>query len=164
MQQQQHSFNVMLTCAKKQFTGGLSCSYDRPYRLPGCCEAALMSFTKTEVPVYIMCDLLEYTDVNQNKYPKVNPQIMNFHAQTLAGGVPAEYPFHRIEMDTMTIRENTQGDKKDFLFGGQIPKYVIMVMVANGAMNGDYKKNPYNFKFFNANWIELTKDRQPCPF
>jgi len=95
---------------------------------------------------------------------KVNPQIMNFHAQTLAGGVPAEYPFHRIEMDTMTIRENTQGDKKDFLFGGQIPKYVIMVMVANGAMNGDYKKNPYNFKFFNANWIELTKDRQPCPF
>src|SRR5271156_5124400 len=68
MQQQQHSFNVMLACAKKQFTGRLSCSYDRPYRLPGCWEAVLISFTKTEVPVYIMCDLLEYTDVNQNKY------------------------------------------------------------------------------------------------
>ena len=89
---------------------------------------------------------------------------MNFHAQTLADGVPVEYPFHSIQMDTMTIRENTQGDKKDFVFGGQIPKYVIMVMVANGAMNGDYKKNPHNFTFFNANWIELAKDRQSCPF
>ena len=95
---------------------------------------------------------------------KVNPQIMHNHVTTLARGIPAEYPFHRVEMDVMTIAENQQGEKKGFLFGGQIPKYVIMVMVSNSAMNGDYKKNPFNFKFFNANYIHLTKDKEPVPF
>ena len=95
---------------------------------------------------------------------KVNPQLMNYHAQMLAKGIPAEYPYHRVEMDVMTIRENTLGDKQDFLFSGQVPKYVIMVMVANSAMNGEYRRNPYNFKFFNATYIDLTKDRQAVPF
>ena len=95
---------------------------------------------------------------------KVNPQLMNYHAQMLAKGIPAEYPYHRVEMDVMTIRENTLGDKQDFLFSGQVPKYVIMVMVANSAMNGEYRRNPYNFKFFNATYIDLTKDRHAVPF
>ena len=95
---------------------------------------------------------------------KVNPQIMNYHVQSLASGRPAEYPYNRVEVDVMTIRENTLGEKQDFLFGGKIPKYVVMVMVSNSAMNGDYKKNPFNFKFFNARYIDLTKDRQACPF
>ena len=89
---------------------------------------------------------------------------MNYHVEMLAQGIPAEYPYHRVEMDVMTIRENTLGEKQDFLFGGQVPKYVIMVMVANSAMNGEYKKNPYNFKFFNATYIDLTKDRKPVPY
>ena len=67
-------------------------------------------------------------------------------------------------MDVMTIRENTLGEKQDFLFSGQVPKYVIMVMVSNSAMSGEYKKNPYNFKFFNATYIDLTKDRKATPF
>ena len=71
---------------------------------------------------------------------KVNPQLMNYHAQILAKGMPAEYPYHRVEMAVMTIRENTLGEKLDFLFSGQVPKYVIMVMVGNGAMNGEHKK------------------------
>ena len=95
---------------------------------------------------------------------KVNPQVMDYHAQMLMKGVPAEYPYHRVEMDIMTIKEGTLGEKKDFLFGGKVPKYVIMVMVANNAMNGEYKKNPFNFKFFNATYIELTKDRRNVPF
>src|SRR3981189_3824379 len=63
----QQSFNLMLTCQKKQFTGRLSCTYDRPYRLYGSWEVTLISFTRTNAPVYILCDLLEYCDVNQYK-------------------------------------------------------------------------------------------------
>ena len=95
---------------------------------------------------------------------KVNPQLMNYHVGMLSQGLPAEYPFHRVEMDVMTIRENTLGEKQDFLFSGQVPKYVIMVMVSNSAMSGEYKRNPYNFKFFNASYIDLTKDREATPF
>jgi len=64
---QQQSFNLMLTCQKKQFTGRLSCTYDRPYRLCGSWEVTLISFTRTNAPVYILCDLLEYSNVNQCK-------------------------------------------------------------------------------------------------
>ena len=95
---------------------------------------------------------------------KVNPQLVNYHMQMLNRGVPAEFPVNRVEMDVMTIRENTLGEKQEFLFYGQIPKYVVMVMVSNSAMNGEYKKNPFNFKFFNATFINLTKDRNPVPF
>ena len=95
---------------------------------------------------------------------KVNPQYMNYHAQKLAKGEPCEYPHHRVEMDVMTIGQDSLGAKKDFLFYGQVPKYVVMVMVANSSMNGEYKKNPFNFKFFNATYIDLTRDRNPAPF
>lgn len=95
---------------------------------------------------------------------KVNPQLVNYHMQVLNTGVPAEFPVNRVEMDVMTIRENTLGGKQEFLFSGQIPKYVVMVMVSNSAMNGEYKKNPFNFQFFNATYIHLTKDRNPVPF
>lgn len=57
----------MLTCSKKDFAGRLSCSYDRPYRLIGCWEVRLVSVTPTSMPVYIMCDLVDYTEVNQSK-------------------------------------------------------------------------------------------------
>ena len=67
-------------------------------------------------------------------------------------------------MDVMTIRENTLGDKQDFLFSGQVPKYVIMVMAADSAMYGEYRKNPMNFKFFNAMYIDLAKNRYAAPF
>ena len=66
-QQQQHSFSLMLATPLKDFTGRLSCTYDRPFRLCGCWEAALISFTHTRKPAYILCDLLEYTEVNNHK-------------------------------------------------------------------------------------------------
>jgi len=57
----------MLTCLRTEFTGRLSCRYDRPYRLCGSWEAALISFTNTVKPVYILCDLLDYTYINKSK-------------------------------------------------------------------------------------------------
>ena len=57
----------MLTCVRTEFTGRLSCRYDRPYRLCGSWEAALISFTNTKKPVYILCDLLDYTYINKSK-------------------------------------------------------------------------------------------------
>jgi hypothetical protein len=57
----------MITCEHKNFNGRMSCVYDRPYRLSGVWEAALISFTHTNVPVYILCDIVDYSEVNQQK-------------------------------------------------------------------------------------------------
>src|SRR3981189_247981 len=95
---------------------------------------------------------------------KVHPEVMHQHAQALASGAPALYPIQRIEMETMICRRDSFGECKDFLFHGKIPKYIIMLMVSNTAMNGDYTKNPFNFKHFNVSYVHLTKDRSNIPF
>jgi hypothetical protein len=95
---------------------------------------------------------------------KVNPQITQQHAEFMTRGVPALYPTQRVEIETVVCRRDSKGETKDFLFHGKIPKYVMMLMVSNNAMNGDYTKNPFNFKHFNVNYVHLRKDRQNAPF
>jgi len=95
---------------------------------------------------------------------KVNPEIMLQHAQSMSGGAPALYPIQRVEIDNMICRKDSKGESKDFLFHGHVPKYLVMVMVSNNAMNGDYAKNPFNFKHFNLSYVHLTKDRNNTPF
>jgi hypothetical protein len=62
------SFFIVLTCKKEDFTGRLSCTYDRPYRLSGDWEAALISleFTRGDSQ-YVTCDLVDYCNVNNTK-------------------------------------------------------------------------------------------------
>jgi hypothetical protein len=67
LQQQQQSFNLMLTCPRDKFTGRLTCAYDRPYRLHGCWEVKLISFSRAHVPLFILCDVVEYCEVKRNR-------------------------------------------------------------------------------------------------
>lgn len=95
---------------------------------------------------------------------KVHPEVMLQHGQTLASGSPALYPIQRVEIENVICRRDSLGESKDFLFHGKVPKYIVMLMVANTAMNGDYGKNPFNFKHFNISYVHLTKDRANIPF
>src|SRR3977135_1243719 len=95
---------------------------------------------------------------------KVHPVVMHQHAQALSSGAPALYPIQRIEMESMICRRDSFGECKDFLFHGKIPKYIIMPMVSNTAMNGDYTKNPFNFKHCNVSIVHVTNERSIIPF
>ena len=64
---QQSSFFIVLTSDKDAFNGRLSCTYDRVQRLTGYWEVALVDFSKTESPLYILCDLIDYSHVNNSK-------------------------------------------------------------------------------------------------
>src|SRR5437773_3605898 len=64
---QQSSFFIVLTCDKDNFNGRLSCIYDRVQRLHGYWEVALVEFNKTETPLFITCDLADYSFVNNTK-------------------------------------------------------------------------------------------------
>ncbi len=57
----------MLTSDKENFNGRLSCSYARALRLPGYWEVALVDFNKTDEPLYILCDVIDYSHVNHSK-------------------------------------------------------------------------------------------------
>ena len=80
---QQSSFFLVLTCDKENFTGRLSCSYDRLQKLSGYWEVALVDFNKVETPVYVLCDLIDYSYVNNSKvqlldYVSSNNQQPNY--------------------------------------------------------------------------------------
>ena len=57
----------MLTWDKDTFSGRLSCTYSRPHRLVGYWEVALVDFNKTATPLYITCNLIDYSHVNNSK-------------------------------------------------------------------------------------------------
>jgi len=65
--QQSSSFFIVLTGDKDAFNGRLSCTYDRPQRLTGYWEVALVDFNKITTPLYIMCDLVDYSHINNSK-------------------------------------------------------------------------------------------------
>lgn len=100
----------------------------------------------------------------QLRAEKVNPEVVQHHVRTMSTGLPALYPLQRVEIDMMSCKKESYGESKDFLFHGKIPKYIFMAMVSNTAMNGDYSKNPFNFKHFNVSYVHLTKDRDNAPF
>ena len=53
---------------------------------------------------------------------------------------------------------------KDNVYNGLIPKTFAMVMADSAAFNGDYKKNPFNFKTFCTSFLGITVNREEVPF
>jgi hypothetical protein len=49
------------------------------------------------------------------------------------------------------------------LFLGQLPKRLVIACVDNDAFNGNYVKNPYNFKHYNINFLALYSGGQQIP-
>ena len=107
----------MITCKKMKFNGRLSCAYDRPYRLSGEWEAALISFSHTHVPVYILCDVVDYSEVNQHKV-----QLLDYFysAYGIKSGGRTQYMkllnkrFNSINIDVKTRLTSTADDSSEF--------------------------------------------------
>ena len=68
------------------------------------------------------------------------------------------YPFHRVEMTSMSIPAHQQTISRDNLFMSKIPKKLIIAMVDNAAYNGTAASHPYNFQHFNMEQLEIQVD------
>ncbi|XP_041464631.1 uncharacterized protein F54H12.2-like [Lytechinus variegatus] len=93
---------------------------------------------------------------------KVNPSVMLSHAKGLEN-TPAKYPINKVDVKSFTIPAGNMSINKDNLFLGQIPNRIIIGFVDNDSFNGSYRKNPYNFKHYNLNYISITVDGEPLP-
>ncbi|XP_063951992.1 uncharacterized protein F54H12.2-like [Lytechinus pictus] len=93
---------------------------------------------------------------------KINPSVMLSHAKGLEN-TPAKYPINKVDVRSFTIPSGNMSINKDNLFLGQIPNRIIIGFVDNDAFNGNYGKNPYNFKHYNLNYISITVDGEPLP-
>ncbi|KAF4524514.1 hypothetical protein B566_EDAN011525 [Ephemera danica] len=73
----------------------------------------------------------------------------------------AKYATTRVEMKSYTVPSGLLTFNMDNIFMGQLPVRLICVMTSNESVNGSYKKNPYNFKHYDINFLNLTKDGAP---
>jgi hypothetical protein len=90
---------------------------------------------------------------------KISPSVYLAHAKTLENGM-AKYPLRRVICKTFTIPSGYLDVTHEKLFTGQLPSRLVVGCVDNQAFNGDYAKNPFNFKHFSLNEIMVYLDGQ----
>ena len=94
---------------------------------------------------------------------KVSPSVSIAHELALKKG-PAIYPVRRVECKTFIIAAGNPSLRKDNLYNGLVPKTFVFGMVDSAAFNGDYEKNPFNFKTLTASFIGITVNGEEVPF
>ena len=89
-----------------------------------------------------------------------SPGVLAGHADAILK-MPAKFPVTRKEVKTISLARGLRGVKQDSLFLGQLPKRVVVCMVDGSAFAGAFAENPYNFKHYSMNHIQLFRDGEP---
>ena len=76
----------------------------------------------------------------------------------------ATYPYTRTEIIPHQVVAGTQTCVRDNLFNGLLPKFVMLCMVDERAMAGNYKQDPLEFQHFNVTHLSLSLNGQSIPY
>jgi hypothetical protein len=109
-------------------------------------------------PVYFK---LESAKLKVFKYRPIN-NILTAQASVMLK-TPAKYVINKVEAKVLNMSSGYMAVNFDNVFLGNIPTRVIMFMVDVGAYEGDYVKNPFEFKHNGLNYLVLYKNGAPCP-
>ena len=93
----------------------------------------------------------------------VSPAVSLSHSKSLLS-LTAKYPLRRVEVKTFSIPQGNQSFTRENLFLGHIPKRVVIGLVDNVSFNGDYRRNPFNFKHYGLNYLGLYVDNEQTPW
>ena len=91
-----------------------------------------------------------------------SPSVFLAHAKALESGL-AKYPIKRVVCKTYTIPAGNLDGNHEKLFTGQPPSRLVIGCVNNDAFNGNYVKNPFNFKHYALSEISLHLDGNTQP-
>lgn len=97
------------------------------------------------------------------KYIEPTDNLLNAH-QKMIQNKPAIYPFQRNLLKTYQISAQDQFITLDNLFLSRIPEKIIIAQVATANFIGSQKTNPYNFKPFNIQSLNLYVDNERLPY
>ena len=75
----------------------------------------------------------------------------------------AKYPIRRIDTHVYSVPQGNLTGNQDNLYFGQLPKRLVIGCVDNDAFNGNYHKNPFNFKHYDINFVALDVHGQQVP-
>ena len=90
---------------------------------------------------------------------KLSPSVFVAHANALERG-NVKFPIRRAVCKTFTVPAGNLDATQESLFSGQLPTRIVIGCVDNDAFNGNYKKNPFNFKHMNLTQLKVYLDGQ----
>ena len=70
----------------------------------------------------------------------------------------AKYPIKRVVMKTYTISQGSTSNNKEGLFGGVLPRRIVLGLVANAAFNGQFHRSAFNYQHFHLNSLSVQVD------
>jgi hypothetical protein len=94
---------------------------------------------------------------------KVTPHILSAHEQALRVA-PTRYPIVRCEVKRSTINVGQIDPILQNVVRGQMPRRIFVVFIDADAFNGNYAKNPYDFKNYNINYLVANIDGTSYPY
>ena len=92
----------------------------------------------------------------------IHPDILKSHARALKDK-PAIYPFNRTDVKIFAVPKGQYNVNLDDIFQGKIPNSLVLGMVSADAYAGDLTKNPFNFKYYNFDFMCLYANGQSVP-
>jgi hypothetical protein len=92
----------------------------------------------------------------------INPGVQ-LAVETMLRKQNAIYNLQRTDLKTFTIGQGNSTFTQEHISLGMSPKYAIVGLVDTAAMQGDYKKNPFNFEHFNLSQISMNVDGEEVP-
>ena len=97
---------------------------------------------------------------------EISPHIRELHErQLLADNTETlKYSFPHVQMKFFMHPASERHIAEPNLCNGLLPNKVIIGMVSSNAFNGDFDKNPFNFRHFGATSVILRKNGVPAPF
>ena len=94
---------------------------------------------------------------------QVSSDLMLEHARALSRKVNIRYPITRIECKMFRIPRGNHSIDHENLFLNQIPKRLVVGMLDSAAYHGSFSRNPFNFKHYNLNFLEITVNGESVP-
>jgi hypothetical protein len=91
---------------------------------------------------------------------QIKPEFQNSIIQNLSKE-PVLYPITQSKIKTFLINSGTSSTHIQNLSTGNLPKTIIIGFVENKAYDGAINKNPYCFKHFDLNFINLFINGEP---
>ena len=90
------------------------------------------------------------------------PAIVLEHARMLKS-TTAKYPIRRSEIKTFSVATGASSTVREALFTGQMPRTVMVGIVASDAYGGSISKNPFNFEHANLSYLCVQVDNVRYP-
>ena len=75
----------------------------------------------------------------------------------------AKYPVRRLQVSTLFVPQNTYKAPSNTLWHGQIPRRIVIGLVAENAYNGSYQFSPFNFQHFDVRKVWVVANGETYP-